>query len=381
MRKTCLCLAIITILLLGLIPCAAAESPLDSYATGSFGNQQSLAVYTGPGEEYFRANNGKAAYGGGSARIYGVAGDWIMIGYGLSNGNYRIGYISGSAMKALNNLKGSINYNLTFQDIPAWADNYCRLTDDPVMNNKMIYTIPEGTQVKVLATMGTAWTYVEVDTPSGPMRGFVWSIHLMNASGQMLTYTPAPTFSSVVYAGPTVYTAPTPQPTALPSLDANMYYHDTVKGEWLPAYQEFNLKGNWPVYSGPGDYYYRANNGKALMGGGSCRIYGAENGWVLIGYGLSNGNYRIGYISAQALNGTDLRVPYLDLRYTTRRLSADADLTDDTLRFRPTVAALKAGSYVLFLGYAQDAGITWAYVEVLADNSIMRGFIPASALE
>ena len=178
MRKTCLCLAIITILLLGLIPCAAAESPLDSYATGSFGNQQSLAVYTGPGEQYFRANNGKAAYGGGSARIYGVAGDWIMIGYGLSNGNYRIGYIS-----------------------------------------------------------------------------------------------------------------------------------------------------------------------------------------------------------AQALNGTDLRVPYLDLRYTTRRLSSDADLTDDTLRFRPTVAALKAGSYVLFLGYAQDAGITWAYVEVLADNSIMRGFIPASALE
>lgn len=380
MKKAWLCLALAAVLLIGVIPWAAAESPLDSYATGTFGDKQTFEVYTGPGKEYFRANNGKAAYGGGTARIYGVAGDWIMIGYGLSGGGYRIGYITRDALKTMSNVKGNVNYSLTFYPTAAWADNYCRLTDDPVMNNKMIYTIPQGTAVTVLATMGSAWTYVEVETPSGPMRGFVWSIHLTDASGNILSYTSAPVPTVRTYSEPTPYVTQTPSPTFF-SGSGNVYYHDPVKGDWLPTFQEYSLAGNWPVYSGPGDYYYRANNGKALMGGGTCRIYGEENGWLLIGYSLSNGNYRIGYISAKALPEEGLHIPYLDLKYTTRRLASDADLTDDTLRFQPTVASLKAGSYVLFLGYAQDSDMTWAYVEVLADNMIMRGFIPASALE
>ena len=57
-----------------------------------------------------------------------------------------------------------------------------------------------------------------------------------------------------------------------------------------------------------------------------------------------------------------------------------ADLTDDIIRYMPTIATLPAGTYVLFLGYVYENNTTWAYVEVLADNSIMRGFIPASAL-
>ena len=116
------------------------------------------------------------------------------------------------------------------------------------------------------------------------------------------------------------------------------------------------------------------------MGGGSCIVFGIENGWVMIGYGLSNGSYRIGYISEAALPQRGLRIPYLDLSYTTRQLTYDANLTDDIIRYMPTIATLPAGTYVLFLGYVYENNTTWAYVEVLADNSIMRGFIPASAL-
>lgn len=372
MKKEWFCLLLVLTLIIGSVPAALGESALDSYATGSVGEKQNIPVYSGPGEEYVRANNGKATYGGGAARIYGVTGDWALIGYGLSSGDYRIGYIARNTLNDMKKLNGTVK-ELVFENSVAYADSYCRLTDDPVMNNKMIYTIPEGTAVTVLSTMGKAWTYIEVETPAGLMRGFVWSIHLTGATGQFYSSTQAPAALAATEAPVTVST---PVYTG-----SNVYYHDGVKGDWLPAYQNLSLEGSWPVYSGPGEYYYRANNGKAMVGGGTCRVYGAENNWLLIGYMLSNGNYRIGYVSIYSLPEMGLSIPYLDLRYTTRKLVTDTGLTDDPVWLRPTLATLEAGSYVLFLGYLVESSETWAYVEALAGNSIMRGFIPASALE
>ena len=419
MKRRALCFFALALLAVLLTP-AAAESALDVYATGTFGRKQNFAVYTGPGWEYVRANNGKASYGGGSARIYGVTGDWVMIGYGLSNGDYRIGYITRDALNVLANLKGEINYGLTFQPYTAYADSYCRVTDDPVMNNKMMYTVPEGTAVTVLSTMGSSWTYVEVLTSGGPMRGFVWSKHLYGGSAPAPAYTPLPTplptpvptlvpapvltpipntpvpqpapvypvYSySYITAAPTV--SPTPfqvntfygaAATALPGT-ANTYYTESAQDEWLPKPQDVIVEGSWPVYSGPGTYYYRANQNRATMGGGLCQVYGVEQEWALIGYPLSNGNYRMGFISLQALPQTGLRLPRLNLRNTTRRLAFPANLTDDPVRYRPTVVSLPSGAYVLFLGYTGETNETWAYVEVLAEGSIMRGFVPASSLE
>ena len=400
MKQRALCFLAAAVLLAGLLVPAAAESVLDVYATGSFGKKVNYAVYTGPGYEYVRANNGKASYGGGSCRIYGVTGDWVMIGYGLSNGDYRIGYIYRTALDTLTNLKGSVNYSLTFQAYTACADGYCRVTDDPVMNNKMIYTVPQGTAVTVLATMGSSWTYVEVQTPSGPMRGFVWSKHLYggNAPAPVYTPQPTPTQNACVSVAPVyqnVYVTAAPQPAATPqplivntfyetaapvSGAANTYYH-AAASEWLPAPQEVCLDGSWAVYSGPGKHYYRANSGRATMGGGLCQVYGIDGDWVLIGYPLSNGNYRIGFISLEALPQTGLRVPYLDFQSAARRLAFAASLTDDPIYYRPTVAALPAGTYVLFLGYVWENGETWAYVEALAEGTMMRGFVPSSSLE
>ena len=400
MKKRALCLMAAAVLLAGLLAPAAAESVLDTYATGSFGKKINLAVYTGPGFEYVRANNGKASYGGGSCRIYGVTGDWVMIGYGLSSGDYRIGYIYRTALDTLTNLKGNINYGLTFQPYTAYADDYCRLTDDPVMNNKMIYTIPQGTAVTALAAMGSSWTYVEVQTPSGPMRGFVWSKHLYGGNSPAPVYTPQPTppqnaCVSVAPVYQNVYVTAVPQPTATPQPfivnsfyataapaagGANTYYHETAS-QWLPAPQEVYLDGSWPVYSGPGTHYYRANSGRATMGGGLCQVYGADGDWALIGYTLSNGNYRIGYISLNALPQTGLRVPYLDFQSAARRLAYAASLTDDPIRYRPSVTELPAGTYVLFLGCIWENGEAWAYVEALAEGAMTRGFVPSSSLE
>lgn len=400
MKRRALCLIAAAVLLAGLTVSAAAESVLDVYATGSFGRKANLAVYTGPGFEYVRANNGKASYGGGSCRIYGVTGDWVMIGYGLSSGDYRIGYIYRTALDSLTNVKGSINYGLAFQPYTAYADDYCRVTDDPVMNNKMIYTVPQGTAVTVLATMGSAWTYVEVQTPSGPMRGFVWSKHLYGGNAPAPAYTPLPDPTQVfVTASPQpfpaeYYVTAAPLPTAAPPVivntfyetpapaagAVNTYYHEAA-GEWLPTAQEIYLEGSWAVYSGPGAHYYRANSGRATMGGGLCRVYGVEGDWALIGYDLSNGNYRVGFVSLEALPQAGLRIPYLDLESGARRLAFSARLTDDPVRYRPAVTELPAGTYVLFLGYTWENGQTWAYVEALAEGTVMRGFVTAESLE
>lgn len=391
MKRAMLCLMATVVLLAGMIVPAGAESVLDTYAKGRF--RSSYAVYSGPGTQYVRANSGKAAYGGGECRIYGVTENgWIMIGYGLSSGGYRIGYISGEALGDMYNVNGYINYYLSFQPYIAYADNYCRVTDDPIINNKMIYTVPEGTAVTVLSTLGSSWTYVEVQTPNGPMRGFVWSIHLTGGNAPAPTYyviTPAPTPRPT--ARPTARPTPAPTyyyptypayPTAAPTSDVpNTYYHQTNRGVWLPTAQSVRMQGSWPVYSGPGTYYYRANNNKATMGGGVCQIYGVEGNWVLIGYGLSNGNYRIGYVSLDALPRMGLRVPYLDFQATTRRLLYAADLIDDPVRTLAPVASLPSGTYMLFLGYIYESGETWAYVEVLAGGSIMRGFVPSWCLQ
>ena len=399
MKNRFICLALVCVLLMSLAPGALAYATLDNYVTGSFG--RNYAVYTGPGEYYYRANNGKASYGGGTARIYGIDGDWVLIGYSLNNSaqDYRIGYIPKDALYINATVKGNVP-QLNFDYTIAYADDYCRVTDDPVMNQKMFYTIPEGTAVTVLATMGRPWTYIEVQSPNGPIRGFVWSIHLKssptgsgnsgnsnNRGNANNRYSVQPTATPYrQYAGsgvgkftPRPTALPTPAPTQVPVYN-NRFFHDTTKGDWLPAYQELKFTGSWPVYSGPGEYYYRANNGKATMGSGYCRLYGVENGWAMIGYGLSDGRYRFGYVSQDALPRNGLSVPYLDLKYTTKQLKMDAKLTDDIAWYRTTLVTLPSGTFVLFLGYVSEANITWAYVEVMANNSIMRGFIPASAL-
>ena len=394
MKRAVLCLMAAVILLTAMIAVpAGAESVLDNYAKGKFNIKKTYAVYSGPGEQYVRANSGRATYGGGACRIYGVTGNWVMIGYGLSDGGYRIGYVSADILDTLYNLEGNINYSLTFQPYTAYADNACQVTDDPVIDNKIIYNVPSGAAVTVLCTYGRTWAYVELQSAYGPMRGFVRSKHLNGWVEPDPTYyviTPAPTRQ------PTP--RPTPRPTAQPMPTyspyypvyptqaptggtSNYFYHQTNRGEWLPSTQSVRFSGSWPVYSGPGTYYYRANNNRATMGGGVCQVYGVEGNWVMIGYGLSNGNYRIGYISVDALPRMGLRIPYLDFQATTRRVIYTSDLTDDPVCYTPTVTTLPAGTYVLFLGYVQERGETWAYVEVLAAGSIMRGFVPAWCLQ
>ena len=363
MKKRLICLALVLALLCSLTVPAMALTGLNVFATARF--SKSFPVYSGPGIFYVRANEGKATYGSrGVARVYGVVGDWVLIGYQLGSGSYRIGYSEMAALNGVYDVTGVINYNLTFTATTAWTTRECQLTDDPVIKNEPVFTIPARTAVTALATMGIDWTYVEVLSSSGYTRGFVRSTDL--------------SYTSPWGATPIPSGGATQNPYGMP----NTFYHDLWKGDWLPAYQVVRFSGSQPVYSGPAVYYFRANNGKATMGGGDCRLYGVENGWALIGYELSNGSYRIGYIDAAAIPQMGMQIPYLDLQYTAVTTIADCTLTDDIVIYKTPLLEIKAGTPVLYLGKCEESmGVTWAYVEVMGEISLMRGFIPAYALD
>lgn len=194
---------------------AQALTVLDVYATARF--ERSYPVYSGPGTYYYRANSGKATYGGGVARVYGVTGDWIMIGYEMGSGDYRIGYITRDALPGMYDVKGTVNYSLSFSGSTLWAGPGCALTDDPIINCKTIYTIPQGTTVTALGTMGTEWTYVEVMGTSSLMRGFVRSRNLSSSA------------TGSVPTSPPIYPTATPAigwgayPTSAPSIGSGAY--------------------------------------------------------------------------------------------------------------------------------------------------------------
>ena len=208
MNKRLICLALVLALMVPAVISAQALTDLNTYASGNFG--RSFPVYSGPGEFYYRANSGKATYGGGNARIYGLDGDWIMIGYGMSDGGYRIGYITRDALSGLTNQKGTIR-NLAFSNITMYAMEKCYLTDDPVINNKSIYTLARGQAVKALGEMGTGWTYVELMGSSSQMRGFVPSRCL--SLDPTATPTPKPQPTATPYVPPIYYPTATPLPT------------------------------------------------------------------------------------------------------------------------------------------------------------------------
>ena len=117
MKKRIVCLLLALAMVMPALVSAQALTSLNTYAHARF--KRGYACYSGPGEYYYRANNGKAMYGGGGvARVYGVIGSWIMIGYEMGSGDYRIGYISKSALDGMSDVKGTINYHLSFSSTP-----------------------------------------------------------------------------------------------------------------------------------------------------------------------------------------------------------------------------------------------------------------------
>ncbi len=141
---------------------------------------QKLAVYSAPGTDSYRANNGKALVNtDGAVYALGYDNGWLLMMYEANHaGQYRVGYVNTAKMKgklpALNQLK--------WERSQAQLLTGASLTDDPALTgNPMIY-LPEGTTVTYLSTMfnDTGWDYVETTIDGKPARGFIPSGLLSN---------------------------------------------------------------------------------------------------------------------------------------------------------------------------------------------------------
>ena len=216
--KKLIALLLILVTLIGLCAPAMALRNMEEYASAKF--TKNYPVYSGPGTDYYRANNGKALYGkGGKVRIYGLVDNaWVMMGYGLSNGDYRIGYVEKAALDNMTNLTGNINYNLTFDKQAMYTIESAPLTDDPIVKCKKVIDVPADTLVVALGQIDQ-WVYVELSQPT-KMRGFIRADHLRDEWGQNLV---KPTEKP--YTPPTATPAPYyPVVTARPVATAYPYY-------------------------------------------------------------------------------------------------------------------------------------------------------------
>ncbi len=198
------------VLLISVAAPALALRNLENYASAKF--TKNYPVYSGPGEDYYRANSGKALYGkGGTARIYGVTGNWVMMGYGLSNGDYRIGYISKDCLNNMTNLTGNINYNLTFDNQVMYTKSDVPMTDDPIVKCTKLTTVAANSRVIALGIIGQ-WAYVELTNQPQKIRGFIRADHLVDEKG-----------AAPVVPAATPYVHPV-VPTARPAVTAAPYY-------------------------------------------------------------------------------------------------------------------------------------------------------------
>lgn len=141
----------------------------------------------------------------------------------------------------------------------------------------------------------------------------------------------------------------------------------------LPSGKKF------PVYTGPGEEYARAGNDKANVStNGWVQVFGRENGWLLIQYGIKEGQMRFGYISAKGLqlenSAADLPSLWEDGPLS---LKEPALLTDDPLASGTDIARLPAGLEVRRLGWMGP----WAYVEARDGERLLRGFVRGEFLD
>jgi len=146
-----------------------------------FSSNKKYAVYSGPGENYLRGGNGKASVSTNDwIQVFGKENGWIMIQYDITSDHMRIGWIREDALPK----KTSVS-DLSFGNHKARTAVQCTITDDPLFSMTAIANISADAEVRWLATMGS-WTYVEYNTGTQSIRGFIRSDNLTSLTEEQV---------------------------------------------------------------------------------------------------------------------------------------------------------------------------------------------------
>ena len=151
---------------------------------------------------------------------------------------------------------------------------------------------------------------------------------------------------------------------------------NAVAGDFRAQDVEFTGGRQYPVYLGPGEAYARSGNGEGQVStNGWIQVFGAYDGYIMIQYGISAKQMRIGWIEAGALpEGTD--VPLLTFASESQQIMQDCTLTDDPFGSHGAIAQMKAGTPVISLA---DFG-EFFYIETTVNGETVWGFVPADAI-
>ncbi len=268
-------------------------------------------------------------------------------------------------------------------------------------------SVGRGTKVRVYQVEGD-WALCDYQESGHWARGYINVAGLNHTSSVPVTPTPEPTA--------------TPKPTASPTprvydnifdrdnkicIDyyGNLYDYSGHDEEFaymvgkLPVMSYFDgvpcIRSHTYVYSGPSyDYWRRYNYGSGYAYTGTLdknlRIYGKENGWIMIRYPSdANGGYRYGWVIPEAISVENQnRTPAVDFAYlpavTTRYVNATDD-PDRSVQYGGTnVSEHVPVTALAFLDEKRE----WVYCEYtyVDENGVRyqdraRGFIPASGLK
>lgn len=148
------------------------DSPLAGFREFTFKPNQSLKVYDGPGTQYRRGANGKAA-ASTNGRVYAAGWEdgWLMVMYQLNRGGIRVGFASPDDFTD----KVNVPF-LVFDRYETVTLKQAKLTEDPLMTLNTIGLLPEGSRLTWLTryyTDGGAWDYVETTLGGRLCRGFL----------------------------------------------------------------------------------------------------------------------------------------------------------------------------------------------------------------
>ena len=103
-----------------------------------------------------------------------------MIQYDITSDHMRIGWIREDALPK----KTSVS-DLSFGNHKARTAVQCTITDDPLFSMTAIANISADAEVRWLATMGS-WTYVEYNTGTQSIRGFIRSDNLTSLTEEQV---------------------------------------------------------------------------------------------------------------------------------------------------------------------------------------------------
>ena len=132
-----------------------------------FAGGKKYDVYSAPSSSSLRGANGKARVStNGWIQVFGTEGDWVLIQYSIDAEHYRFGYISKKALP-----KDASVTPLNFAANPVRTSDAVSVTDDPLFSHTVLATLPAGSEVTYLGSMGN-WAYIEA-TAGGTLRGFV----------------------------------------------------------------------------------------------------------------------------------------------------------------------------------------------------------------